>query len=378
MRSIRFLCRAVLAASVFSASSLAFSQSIVLGQIGPFTVLPVPDAIEINQGIKAYAAQANKAGGIKGQKVTVFEVDDRYSSDGFVEQFPKAMEKKPIALISPIGSEALTRMLNDKLLDTAPVLVMNAVPGVESLRTPGHPKLFHVRAGDKQQIEKIVTHTRTLGMSSLTVLYQDFPMGTSGIAVAQEAANAAPGLSLKGVKSANDPAALGAAVQQVVQLGAQGVLIIGAPRFMADGVAALRKAGVSQSIFVLSYVPAGLIVKLAGVQGARGVGIAQAFPNPNGKTLPLHREFHAAMKEAFPQVQEYTPFHLEGYLSARTVGEAIKRSKDSNPTAASLAATLSSMGEIDFGGFRVDFSKGNVGSRFVDIGVIGSDGRLRY
>ena len=35
------------------------------------------------------------------------------------------------------------------------------------------------------------------------------------------------------------------------------------------------------------------------------------------------------------------------------------------------------MGEIDFGGFRVDFSKGSVGSRQVNIGVIGSDGRLR-
>lgn len=375
MRSIRFLRRAVLAASVLSVSSLAFAQGIVLGQIGPFTGLPVPDAVEVNQGIKAYVVQANKAG-IKGQKITLFEVDDRYTGDGFVEQFPKAMAHKPLALVSPIGSAALKRMLDDKLLDAAPVVVMNAVPGAESLRTPGHPKLFHIRAGDKQQIEKIVSHTRTLGMTRLAVLYQDLPIGTSGMAMAQEASNAVKGLDLKSVKSATDAPALEAAAQQVAKMDAQGVLVLGAPRFMADGIATLRKAGVKQSIFVLSYVPAGLIVKLAGVEGARGVGIAQTFPNPNGKTLPLHREFQAAMKEAFPQVQEYTSFHLEGYLSARTVGEALKRSKDM--TAASLATTLSGMGEIDFGGFRVDFSKGNIGSRFVDIGVIGSDGRLRY
>ena len=377
MRSIRFLCHAVLAASVFSASTLACAQGIVLGQIGPFTVLPVPDAVEVNQGIKAYVAQANKTG-IKGQKITLFELDDRYSGDGFVEQFPKALEKKPLALVSPIGSEALKRMLDDKLLDAASVVIVNAVPGAESLRTPGHPKLFHIRAGDKQQIEKIITHTRTLGMSRLSVLYQDLPIGISGWAMAQEAAGTAAGLDLKGVKSATDAPSLAAAAQQVAKAEPQGVLVVGAPRFMADGIAALRKAGVSQSVFVLSYVPPSLIVKLAGVQGARGVGVAQTFPNPNGKTLPLHREFQAAMKEAFPQLQEYTPFHLEGYLSARTVGEALKHSKDGNPTPASLQATLSSMGEIDFGGFRVDFSKGNVGSRYVDIGVIGSDGRLRY
>jgi branched-chain amino acid transport system substrate-binding protein len=33
---------------------------------------------------------------------------------------------------------------------------------------------------------------------------------------------------------------------------------------------------------------------------------------------------------------------------------------------------------LDFGGFRVDFSQGNLGSRFVDIAVIGADGKMRY
>jgi branched-chain amino acid transport system substrate-binding protein len=353
------------------------AQEIVLGQIGPFTVLPVPDAPEINQGIKAYVNEANKQG-IRGRKISVFEADDRYAADGFVEQFKKSLEKKPVALLSPIGSNALKRLLDDKLLDNADVLVMNAIPGAESFRSPGHPKLFHIRAGDKQQIEKMVTHSRTIGMTRLSVLYQDLPIGTSGMAVAQEAASRSTGLELKGVKSAPEAPALAAASQQIVALGGQGVLVLGAPRFMAEGVAALRKAGVSQSIFVLSYVPSGLIVKLAGPEGARGVGIAQTYPNPNGRTLPIHRDFQAAMKGSFPQLEQYTSFHLEGYLSARTVAEALKRNTDKEPTAAGLAKTLRSMGEIDFGGFRVDFSKGNVGSSFVDIAVIGSDGKLRY
>ena len=33
---------------------------------------------------------------------------------------------------------------------------------------------------------------------------------------------------------------------------------------------------------------------------------------------------------------------------------------------------------MDFGGFRVNFTKSNVGSSFVDIGVISGDGRLMY
>jgi branched-chain amino acid transport system substrate-binding protein len=356
----------------------AGAQDILLGQIGPFTVLPVPDAQEVNQGIKAYVAQANKAGGVKGRKLAFFELDDRYAPDAFVEQFKAAVERKPVALLSPIGSAALTRMLADKLLDSADVVVVNAIPGAESLRNPGHAKLFHIRAGDKQQIEKIVTHARTLGMNRITVLYQDLPIGTSGMAMAQEASQRAGGMEFKSVKAGTDGAQLAAAAKEVSTSGGQGILVVGAPRFMADGVAALRKAGVSQSIFVLSYVPAGLIVKLAGPEGARGVGIAQTFPNPNGTTLPLHREFRSAMEAAFPQVKVYTPFQLEGYLSARTVAEALRRSKEREVTPAALGRALQAAGEIDFGGYRVNFAQGNAGSRFVDIGVIGPDGKLRY
>jgi len=151
---------------------------------------------------------------------------------------------------------------------------------------------------------------------------------------------------------------------------------LGAPRFMADGVAQLRKAGISQSIFVLSYVPPALIVKLAGPAAARGVGIAQTFPNPNGKTKTLMREFQAAMKISFPDLKDYTPFQLEGYLSTRIVGEALKRARDAKPE--SLVRALQSMGELDFDGYRVDFSKNNAGSRFVDIAVVDSEGRLLY
>jgi len=376
-RVVRRLAR-LACLSINLAAAAAGAQEVLLGQVGPFTVIPVPDAPELNQGMQAFVKQANKAGGIRGNKVGFFDLDDKYSAEGFVEQYGKALERKPVALLSPIGSAALTRMLNDKLLDKSDMVIVNAIPGAESLRNPGHPRLFHLRAGDKQQIEKIVTHARTLGTSKMAVLYQDLAIGTSGWAVASEAAKAAGGLDMKGVKSGTEAAALATAAQEVRKLEPQSVLIVGAPRFMADGVAALRKADVKQSLFVLSYVPPGLIVKLAGPEGARGVGIAQTYPNPNGITLPVQRDFQAAMKAAYPNITSYTSFQLEGYLTARTVAEALKRAKDPALTPANLEKALHAAGEMDFGGYRVDFSKGNVGSKWVDIGVINADGKLRY
>ena len=361
---------------LLSAPLAAQAQDIVLGQIGPFTVLPVPDAAQVNQGIKAYIAQVNKSGGIHGHKLSLFELDDTYSPDRFVARFEEAMQRKPVALISPIGSAAVKRMLDDKLLDKYDVVVMNAVPGAEALRNPGHPKLFHVRAGDKQQLEKIVNHARALGITKLGVLHQNIPIGTSGMKVVADEAARLSGMEVKGFQSTTDPAELAKASQEVFQLNAQGVLVIGAPPFAAPGVAQLRKAGVTQSIFVLADTAPGLLVKVGGVAAARGVGIAQIYPNPNGKTKTLMREFQAAMKAAYPDLVSYAPFQLEGYLSARILGEGLRRAKDIRPEA--LAKALQSMGEIDLDGYRIDFSKSNAGSRFVDIAVMDVEGRLRY
>jgi branched-chain amino acid transport system substrate-binding protein len=372
----RWAARVVLGMGVVLAQGVS-AQDIVIGQVGPFTGIPVPDAPEVNQGLKAWAAQINKAGGINGRKVVVFEIDDTYKPDGFVSALERAMQRQPVALISPIGSASIQRMLNDKLLDKYDVVFMNAIPGAEPFRNPGHPKLFHVRAGDKQQLEEIVKHASTLGMTRLAVLHQEIPIGTSGMKVVADEVAKNKGLEVKGVQGTLDPAVLVKAAADVAKLNAQGVIVVGAPPFMAQGVAQLRKAGVTQTIFVLSYVPPGLLVKLAGADGARGIGIAQTFPNPNNKVRPLLRDFQSAMKVTSPEVSSYTPFQLEGYISARIVGEGLRRIRG-EITPAALAKSLQSMGEVELGGFRVDFSKGNVGSSFVDIAVVDQEGRLRY
>src|SRR5215831_14832380 len=175
----RDLCKGALALAASPAWGLARGGDIVVGQIGPFTGIPVPDAPQLSQGSRACFAQINERGGIAGRKVTFFDVDDAYSGDGFAKAFSQAMQRNPVA------SAALKRLLDDKMLDRSDVIVLNAIPGAEALRNPGHPKLFHVRAGDRQQIEKIVQHAVTLGVTELAVLHHNIVMGTSGLAMAQ-------------------------------------------------------------------------------------------------------------------------------------------------------------------------------------------------
>ncbi|HEX5739288.1 MAG TPA: ABC transporter substrate-binding protein [Hydrogenophaga sp.] len=359
------------------AMSAVQAQEIVVGQIGPFTVLPAPDAHEINKGAKAYFAQVNARGGVNGRRIAFFEVDDKYSPDEFARQLELAMQRKPVALLSPVGSATMQKVLQDKLLDKHDVLILNAVPGAEVLRAPGHPRLFHVRAGDRQQLQKIVQHARTLGVSRLHVLHQNIPIGTSGLEMVQAAAQGVPAMEVGATESGPEEAAIAAAAKAVAAGDSQSVVIIGSPKFMADAITQLRRANVTQQIFALSYVPPGLIARLAGEEAARGVGIAQTYPNPMGVTLPLQREFAAAMKALDPALSQYSGFHLEGYIVARVLVEGLRRSGgDIRPE--TLARGLRTAGEMDFAGYRVNFSKDNTGSGFVDIGVVTSGGRLRY
>jgi len=354
------------------------AQDIPLARIAPYTVLPSNDAKEVSQGIRAALDQVNAAGGIRGRKLTLDEYDDQYNPDVFVQQWARALEKKPVALLAPIGSASMTRMLKDGLLDSSDVTLLDVIPGAEPFRTPGHARMFHVRAGDRQQIEGVVQHLQAIGVQQMTVLYQTLPLGAAGFKVAMAEAARDAKLTVDGVEAGDQPAELAKGAEAVKARSPQTVLVIGAPRYMADGVAALRKVGLKQPLYVMSYAMPALLVKVAGEEAARGVAIAQTFPNPNSRATPLQRNFQTAMKHSFPDVKAYTSFHVEGYITVATLVEALKRSREDRITPSSVAKALHDAGEIDLQGFRIDFSHGNNGSSFVDLGVMNSAGELMY
>ena len=365
-------------ALVFACSSVATMTAaleISVGQIGPFTVLPSPDAHDVNKGAQAYFNDINASGGVRGKKINFFKLDDKFNGDEFAKQLDAAAQQKPIALITPIGSAGMNNAIKNNLFDKYDFIVMNAVPGADIFRNPGHPRLFHIRASDGQQIEKILRNASVIGIKKVHVLHQDLPIGLAGLAAARKAGQAYS-QSVNSTQSKDDPAQLSAAALEVYKTSPEGVLVIGAPKFMADSVAQMRKAGFTGSVFALSYVPPSLLVKLAG-EGARGVGIAKTYPNPMSPVLPLAREFQASMAKHYADLKTYSDFHFEGYISAKMLVEGMKRAGN-NLTADSLAKSLKTMGRTDLGGFTVDFSKGNAGSNFVDIAVISSGGTLRY
>jgi len=67
---------------------------------------------------------------------------------------------------------------------------------------------------------------------------------------------------------------------------------------------------------------------------------------------------------------------LEGYMDASVLVEGLRRAGPA-PTRAALIAALSSIEAFDMGGVKINFGRSNrEGSQFVDVAVIGSNGRL--
>jgi branched-chain amino acid transport system substrate-binding protein len=358
-------------------SSAAMANDIVVGQIGPFTGLPSPDATEVNEGAQAYFDQINQEGGVAGKKISFFKLDDKFKPDVFKEQFSVAQQRKAVALISPIGSGIVGSMLKDKLLADANLVVINAVAGAATFRNPGDPKLFHIRASDPEQYKRMLEHSRTVGITQVQMLYQDLPIGKSGLEVVGKIAPEYGVTKFGGAESKHDDVSLAAAAKTVTAAEPQTVMVVGSPKFMADAIKQLRLSGFKRSVMALSYLSAPLLVNVVGTEMARGVGIVQTYPNPEGRNLPLHENFQKTMATFAPEVKNLRAFHLEGYIAARVLVDALKRAKG-NTSSDALVAALRGAGELNYGGFRVNFTNGNEGGNWTDISVVDAAGKLRY
>ena len=79
--------------------------------------------------------------------------------------------------------------------------------------------------------------------------------------------------------------------------------------------------------------------------------------------------------EQIPEVR-INNLHLEGFLAARVIVEALKKISGT-PTRESMIAALDQINKTNIGGLNYDFSNGKrEGSAFVQIGIIGPQGKL--
>ncbi|MDP1568241.1 MAG: ABC transporter substrate-binding protein, partial [Polaromonas sp.] len=156
---------------------------------------------------------------------------------------------------------------------------------------------------------------------------------------------------------------------------AQAVIMISVNKSTAAFVKLYRETGGGAQLYNISVVDPAELVKLAGLKNAHGLGISQVVPYPYMPNMPVVREYQALLKKYAPnELVNYTSF--EEFVGAKVLVEALRRAGP-NPTRAKVVKALEGMNSYDTGGVTVNYSPVNrIGSRYVEVTVIGSTGKL--
>lgn len=371
-RSIR------LAAVLLFATATAHAADVVVAQVAPLSGVLASTGRQMVVGGRIYFEQVNQQGGIHGEKIRHVVLDDSYQTAETVRLTKEAVDKEgAVVLFGFAGTANIGELLNQKVLEQAGVALVAPYTGGEPLRKPFNPWIFHVRAGYADEAEHIVDQLTTTGTTRIAVLYQDDAFGQAGLA-GVEAALARRGLKL--AASASYPRntdQVDEAVKIIRTADPQGVVMISINRPTAAFAKKFREAGGTASLFNISVVDPAELVKLAGLSNVRGLGISQVMPYPYSPMLPVIKEYQTLLKKFAPnEAVNYTSF--EEFVGAKIVVEALRRAGPA-PTRAKVIRSLQSLRDYDLGGLVISFSADNrIGSRYVDLTVIGQSGRLLH
>ena len=108
----------------------------------------------------------------------------------------------------------------------------------------------------------------------------------------------------------------------------------------------------------------------------RGVAVSQVVPFPWNVGTPVVKDYQKHVAGANATAADYNFGSLEGYIAAKIFVEGLRRA-GKEPTRESFVNALESLREFDVGGFYVTYTPSDHnGSKFVDLTVIGKEGRI--
>ena len=360
-------------AAALCATLGAAQAQLLVGQTAGFTGQVAAGVKEASDGAKLYIDMVNAKGGVNGQKIELIALDDKFDPKLAAENARKLIEENNVlALFLNRGTPHTEAII--PLLDKHGVPLVGPSTGAMVLHQPVRKHVFNVRATYQREAEKAMTHLATLGMNRIAVLYADDSFGADGVAGAQKGLDAArlqPVVLDKFNRAQPDFAPLAA---RIAQAQAQAVLIIGSGTTVADGYAALRKAGSTAQLVTLSNNASSGFIKSLGEQ-ARGVIVSQVFPNERSLAYPLVKEALELSKAGGQG--DISPAMLEGFAAAKVLVEGLRRAGP-KPTREKIVAALSGMGHYDLGGLELGYGPGDrTGLSFVELSIIDASGQFR-
>lgn len=381
LRSALATCAAWAAALLVAASPAAAQEGVSPAsiRIGMPTVTTGPNGaygLEMVRGMKALFDSVNEVGGINGRKLELIVVDDGYVASRTVENVRKLItEDRVFAMVASYGAQAASAI--KPLLDEAKIPLIGPLTGSTPAQANPGRYIFYTRAGYPDETRAIARHLRTLGVARFAVFKQSDPYGESGLQGMHKALGDL-GAKLVAVGEVLPNSEADEQIKKAVDIVAAGnpqaVVIATLAKPVAKFIRGMRAKGIYPTYYLLSPVGHEVLVSELGVEHARGIGFSQVMPNPQLPTIPLVAEYQRIMRKHGDGRFSY--YSLEAYVSGRLLLEGLRRS-GIKPTRERLVSEIESMRSLDLGGFFLTFSpEKHVGSSFVELTIIGSNGQV--
>jgi ABC-type branched-subunit amino acid transport system substrate-binding protein len=213
-----------------------------------------------------------------------------------------------------------------------------------------------------------------VGIKRVAVLYQDDGFGQAGLRGVTEALRAHDAQPVATASVPRNSVDVAAAVETIATARPQAVVMATLYRPTAEFIKRMRAAGAAPYFVALSPVGTDQLIAELGAAHTRGIQVSQVIPHPWSDKLEAVRDYKRAIARHAGHTN-FSYYGLEGYLNARLLVAALERAGQPL-TRERLMATLRAA-PFDLGGYRVQYApESHDGSSYVEISVIGADGRI--
>lgn len=372
MKSLRILATAFALTTPLAVQA----AQIVVGQVGPMSGMEASSGRAYAAGMQLVFDSVNKAGGVNGHTFTLVRKDDGGRPEDTVNATRQLLsENKPMVLAGYFGSRNVADLLQSGMLEKDRISVVGY--RTAEIR-PDSPWLFNVRAGLRDELNKLTEHLATIGITRLGLFYEDGPGAPALIAAAEESAARSKATIASRAAYPSGTATVSPAVDAFVKAKPQAILMVSSGAAAAGFIEQYRAAGGAAQLFAHSGADIEQLSKRLSEEQMQGVAIAQVTPSPYKISGRLAKEFSdlASAKNANLEVPVSYSM-MEGFITGKVIVEAVRR-QGARPTREGIAGALESIDRLDLGGYLVGFRPGvRTGSRFVELSIISGSGKIR-
>jgi len=349
----------------------AAQADIVVGQVAPFSGPQAVTGKAIHAGAKLWIDEVNAKGGIRGQRIKLVTRDDAQKPEETVRLVKELIaQESPTALIGTVGTSNLEALKQDGVLEKSRVSMLGAVSGATSVLTARG--LYPVKASYREEVERLFKQLAETGRRRVGIVFQDDGLGRDALAGAQVSAKTY-GLTLVAQSGyARNTVEVGKAVDEMVKQTPDVIFLAATTAAAIEFTTRYQAAGGRAGLYGMSIIDVQALLAKMGPEKARGFAFSLVLPTDDRADREVVRDYvrlRQGSKDA-----DLSGRSLEGFIAAKALVRALERT--TAPGAAGLSDMLERGFDVDVGGHRLTFGKGQAPSRYVDFAVLGAGGRL--